>query len=46
MSPCPLEARVLGCMPVSAQAFGALLSLLSIEASDAVPTACVTTATS
>jgi hypothetical protein len=43
MSPCPLEARVLGCMPVSAQAFGALLSLLSIEASDAVPTACVTT---
>ncbi len=31
------------CVPVTGQAFGKLLSLLSIEASDEVPTACVTT---
>jgi hypothetical protein len=38
-----LEDRVLGCLPVTGQAFGKLLGLLSIEASDRVPTAAVTT---
>jgi hypothetical protein len=38
-----LSDRVMGCLPVGAQGFAELLGLLSIEASDAVPTACVTT---
>ena len=38
-----LRDRIHACVPVTHQAFGKLLSLLSIEASDEVPTACVTT---
>lgn len=38
-----LVDRVWGCVPVTGQAFSALLSLLKIEASEAIPTACVTT---
>lgn len=38
-----LRERIHACVPVTHQAFGKLLSLLSIEASDEVPTACVTT---
>jgi hypothetical protein len=38
-----LSDRVMGCLPVGAQGFAELLGLLSIESSDAVPTACVTT---
>lgn len=39
----PLRDRIHACVPVTHQAFGKLLSLLSIEASDQVATACVTT---
>ncbi len=38
-----MRERIHACVPVTHQAFGKLLSLLSIEASDKVPTACVTT---
>ena len=38
-----LPDRVWGCVPVTGQAFAALLSLLDIEASEAIPSACVTT---
>lgn len=38
-----LSDRVWGCVPLTGQAFAALLSLLEVEASDEVPTACVTT---
>lgn len=40
-----LRDRVYACVPVTHQAFGKLLSLLSIEASAQVPTACVSTGT-
>lgn len=38
-----LRDRVWGCVPVTGQAFAALLSLLDVEPSDTVETACVTT---
>lgn len=38
-----LRDRVWGCVPVTGQAFAALLSLLDVEPSDIVETACVTT---
>jgi len=38
-----LRDRVWSCVPVTGQAFATLLSLLEVECSDAVPTACVTT---
>lgn len=38
-----LRDRIHACVPVTHQAFGKLLALLSIEASDEVATACVTT---
>ena len=37
-----LRDRVWSCVPVTGQAFAALLSLLEVECSDGVPTACVT----
>jgi hypothetical protein len=40
-----LEDRVLGSVPVTGRAFAKLLDLLSIEACDSVPSACVTTGT-
>lgn len=40
-----LRDRIYACVPVTHQAFGKLLSLLSIEASAQVPTACVSTGT-
>lgn len=35
--------RIAACVPVAGHAYTALLALLDVEASDAVPTACVTT---
>jgi hypothetical protein len=37
-----LQDRILGALPLTQQAFSKLLGLLSIEASERVPTACVT----
>ncbi len=38
-----LRDRIHACVPVNGQAFAKLLSLLSVEVTDDVPTACVTT---
>lgn len=38
-----LADRIHACVPVTGQAYAKLLGLLSVEASDSVPTACVTT---
>jgi len=38
-----LRDRIHACVPVTGQAFAKLLSLLSIDVSDEIPTACVTT---